>query len=252
MPTVSEITAFLNTLAPFDTKCSWDNCGLLVGDKNAQVNKIGFCLDLTRDTLSDAKEKGVQLIVTHHPIIFKPQKSFLSGNLAYELAVNSISAVSVHTCYDIAEGGVNDVLCELLGLAEVRSLCDEEGSPILRIGSLEPTTGEAFARHVAEVLSTTVRLADSGNSISRVALCSGSGGEFASLAAESGADAFVTGDASHHHFLDALSGGMTLIAAGHFETENPAMPALAKRVKGEFPRVETVILKQDNPIQFVK
>ncbi|MBR2893309.1 MAG: Nif3-like dinuclear metal center hexameric protein, partial [Clostridia bacterium] len=160
MVTVKAISDYIDSLAPYSTKCRWDNCGILVGDENKQVHKIGFALDLTDESLSDAIAKGVDMIITHHPIIFKAQKSFLKGNMAYELASHGISAVSAHTCFDCADGGVNDALCEIFGLTDVEKVPSEECIvPMVRIGNLcyeNKLTSAQFAEIVSEKLGTTV------------------------------------------------------------------------------------------------
>ena len=157
---VRDISDYINNIAPYSTKCSWDNCGLLVGDADKEVNKIALALDLTSETLSKAKEFGADLIITHHPIIFKPQSSFTKGNLAYELAVSGMSAISAHTCFDCTEGGVNDVLCELLSITDPEGIPDAECVvPMARIGNIEPASSDDFASFVAEKLNTvTVKI----------------------------------------------------------------------------------------------
>ncbi len=255
MVTVKDISDYIDSLAPYSTKCQWDNCGILVGDKNEQVHKIGFALDLTEETLKAAIKNQVDMIVTHHPIIFKAQKSFLKGNMAYELASHGISAVSAHTCFDCAEGGVNDVLCEIFGLTDVEKVPSEECIiPMVRIGNLDydnELTSEQFAEIVSKKLSTTVRLIASDRKINRVAVCGGAGMDFFEDAVNMGADAYVTGDISHHEMLEAKALGVTVIAAGHFETENPAMAYLKKYIEEKFDDIETVLLKQSNPVKFI-
>lgn len=255
MVTVKAISDYIDSLAPYSTKCQWDNCGILVGDENKQVHKIGFALDLTDESLSDAIAKGVDMIVTHHPIIFKAQKSFLKGNMAYELASHGISAVSAHACFDCADGGVNDALCEIFGLTDVEKVPSEECIvPMVRIGNLcyeNKLTSAQFAEIVSEKLGTTVRLIESDREIGRVAVCGGAGMDFFSAAVSMGADAYVTGDISHHEMLEAKEMGVTVIAAGHFETENPAMAYLKKYIEEKFSDIETVLLKQSNPVRFI-
>lgn len=254
MVSVKTISDFINEFAPYETKCDWDNCGLLVGNGDEQVKKIGFALDLTSETLENAKLNDVDLIITHHPIIFKAQKNFLSGNMAFELAKSGINAISAHTCFDCAEGGVNDVLCEILSLSECRGI--ESGEcvlPMARIGNNScEMTSEFFARFVARRLQTTVRFVDSGKPVSRVAVCGGAGMSFIDEVIAAGADAYVTGDISHHEMLDAKEKGISVVAAGHFETEYPAMAALQKRLDEKFPELETVLLKQSNPVLHIK
>ena len=253
MVTVKNISDYIDSIAPYNTKCEWDNCGVLVGDKDKEIKKIGFALDLTSEVLNDAKEKGVDLIITHHPIIFRPVKNFTKGNLAYELAISGISAISAHTNFDCANGGVNDVLCELLGITNTESVPDEECPiPMARIGEIEPMKSTDFAKKVADVLGTTCRVADSENLIKKVAVCGGSGpDDFVFTSASMGADAVVTGEIKHHIFLAAKEMGVTAIQAGHFETENPAVSALMKYIKNEFKDVECVLLKQSNPTKII-
>lgn len=252
MPVVNDIYEYLNSVAPFANKCSWDNCGILIGDGNREVNKIGFTLDLTAETLKRAISENVDLIVTHHPVIFRPQSTFLAGNVAYEAAVNGISVISAHTCYDCAEEGVSYILAEILGLKNITDVETEEQPSCVRMGTVDTTDAESLAKLVAEKLGTTVRLASAENTIKKVAVCGGSGGDFIYDAVKAGADAYISGDFSHHHFLAAKETGMTVIAAGHFETENPSVIPLMNKVSGRFCDIDTVYLKQENPVKFIK
>ena len=252
MVTVKDISLFIDTLAPYNTKCEWDNCGILVGDENKEVKKIGFALDLTSESLKDAIDNNVDLIVTHHPVIFQAQKSFLKGNMAYELAFNGISALSAHTCFDCADGGVNDVLCEILDIKNAVGVPDKDCVyPMARIGEIEEMSSAAFAEKVAEKLGTVCRVADCSNTIRKVAVCGGAGIDFFFESVKMGADAYVTGEIKHHQFLIAKEMGITAIEAGHFETENPSMAYLRKYVEEKFTDIETVLLKQSNPIKFI-
>lgn len=254
MATVKNISDYIDSVAPYSCKCQWDNCGILIGDKDKTVNRIGFSLDLTSEVLADAVDKNVDLIVTHHPIIFRPQKFFLKGNLAYDLAVSGISAISAHTNFDCANGGVNDVLCELLGIKNAVGVPDDECPiPMARIGDIEMVCSADFAKKVADVLGTACRVADCGNTVTKVAVCGGSGpDDFLFTAASMGADAIVTGEIKHHIFLAAKELGVTAIQAGHFETENPAVNALKNYIENEFKEVDTFILKQSNPTKIIR
>lgn len=253
MITVKNISDYINSFSPYNTQCSWDNSGMLVGDADKEVNKIGFALDLTTESLESAKKYGVDLIITHHPIIFKAQKNFLKGNLAYELAVSGISAISAHTCFDCAKGGVNDVLCEILGIEDCAPVpCDECIEPMVRVGNVRTTDAEAFAKFVGERLGAVCRVAYAENqSIEKVAVCGGAGADFLDDVIGAGADAYVTGDCSHHGFLDAKEKGITLIAAGHFETENPSVLRLMDLIASQFPEIELCLLKQTNPVKYI-
>lgn len=251
MTKVKDILEYLDEIAPFDNKCDWDNCGLLIGDISAEVKKIGFTLDLTPSVLERAIENGVDLIVTHHPAIFRAQKNFLKGDLAFETAKSGISVISSHTCYDCAKGGVSDVLAETIGLHNITEVETEEKPSCVRMGECEECSPSYLAKTVATKLSTTVRLAKGNRNIKKVAVCGGGGGDFIFDAIKAGADAYVTGDLSHHHFLLAEQTGLTVIAAGHFETENPAVFPLMNRVCEKFSDTSGIYLKEENPVEFI-
>lgn len=253
MATVKDISDFINQIAPYETKCDWDNCGLLVGSYSDECRMAGLVLDLTEETLNEAVKSGCDLIVTHHPVIFRPKKSFLSGDVVFEAAKRGINVISAHTCFDCAEGGVNDILADILGLTAVEGVPSSECSvPMARIGRINKISSQCFAEFVAEKLSTTVRFIDANNEIERVAVCGGSGMSFLDDVLLMGADAYVTGDISHHEMLEAKEKGITVIAAGHFETEYPAMYALKKYIDERFSDMKSVVLSQQNPVKFVK
>ncbi len=251
MPTVREIFDYINSLAPFGTQESWDNSGLLLGDPSKEVSRVSLALDATIKTVKAAKENGAELMITHHPVIFSPAKKILAGSVPYELLTSGISAISAHTCLDSAEGGVNDTLAAIIGLEDIKPLeLDGTDTPLVRIGRLpHPMNGDELAKLVAQKLGCRLRLADAGNIISTVAVC---GGSLSSLTYEliGKADAFVTGDLTHHYFIDAAESSLTAIAAGHFETENPVISVLADKLRQQFPNVEFTVINQENPVVY--
>lgn len=248
MPNVREIYEYINSFAPFETQESWDNSGLLLGDPDKQVKTVAVMLDATKKTVEAAKEKGADMIVTHHPVIFSALKKITAGSVVYDLLTSGISVISAHTCWDSAAGGVNDTLAEILGFENAQPI-ELEGTAMARIAEVEPMTGEELALLVKEKLGCHLRLADSGKNITKVALC---GGSASSLVYEAigKADAFITGDLSHHVFLDAVDSGMTVIAAGHFETENPSMKPLYEKLKEKFEDTDFVLIEQENPVKY--
>lgn len=252
MVKVKDISDYINSFAPYETQCSWDNCGLLVGDEDKDIKKVALCLDLTEETLKEAVSEGADLIITHHPLIFTPQKSFLKGDKAFELAVKGISLISAHTCFDCAEGGVNDVLCEVLGISGVEKVnSDELTVPMVRTGEIKEQSSLEFAAFVAKKLGTVCRVVDCGNIVKKVAVCGGAGMDFYIDAVKAGADAYVTGEIKHHEMLLAKEKGVTVIEAGHFETENPAMTALKNKLENHFSQLDFVLLKQSSPVKFI-
>ena len=244
MAKVKDFYDYLNSIAPFKTQEDWDNSGMLVGDMNAEVKKVAVVLDITPEEIEKAKAIGADLIISHHPVIFSPIKSVTKGSVPYELVASSINALCCHTPLDIADGGTNDSLAELLGINVTRA-----DDPILRLGTVEPTTAENLAAKIAKALNSTVRYADAGRTIEKIAICTGAGYSLIEAAGE--IDAFITGDASHHNFLDCVSEGISLIAAGHYETEIVVVPVLVKKLQIQFPDIEIIDIKQENPIKFI-
>ena len=244
MAAVKDFYEYLNGIAPFETQENWDNSGMLVGDMNAEVTKAAVVLDITPEAVKQAKELGANLIVSHHPVIFRAVKNVTKGSVPFELIANSINAVCCHTPLDIAAGGTNDTLAELLGFSITVG-----DNPILRFAEIDETDAENLAKHIADTLGTKVRFADADKPIRKIAICTGAGSDLLDEAGD--IDAFITGDAGHHDFLDALQAGKTLIAAGHYETENPVVPVLRKKLSEEFKETEIIELKQDNPVHFI-
>ena len=242
-PTVQTVCDTMNRLAPKYLAEEWDNPGLLVGDPHQAVNRILVCLDLNDEMIQKAVEAKAQLIVTHHPMIFKAIKSVRTdlplGRKISSLIKNDISCFAAHTNLDSAAGGVNDVLARKIGLVNVKPF-DEELS-LGRIGNLQrEMSAKEFALHIKYSLKAdTVRLIDAGDFIIKtVGICGGAGSEFIAKAKFLGADAFVTGDVKYHEAQSAIENKIHVVDAGHFATEFPIVHALAKKLKEEFERLK--------------
>lgn len=248
-PTVKDIYNFIDSFAPFKAQCDWDNSGMIVGESLKPVSKIAVVLDITPEAVIQAAEMKADLIVSHHPVIFRATKSFTDNDPAFLLAKHGIAAICAHTSLDIAKGGVNDVLAETLGFENAKQLTEDGESAIVRIAEIDETTGADLAKLCAKKLAAGVRIADSGKTIKRVALCGGAGADFINEVSAAGCDAYITGDVSHHEFLDAKAMGLTLIAAGHFETENPVVAVVAEILKNEF-EVQVEIIAQSSPVEY--
>ncbi len=237
---ICDLLNYFEQTAPLSSQADWDNSGLLVGDASASVSKVLVCLDVTADELSFALEQDCELIVSHHPVIFRAKKNFTAGDIPFEAAKCGISVISLHTNLDKAQGGVNDVLCERLGLTFEKipaPVCDG----FLNIAYIEGECEVAeFASHIKEKLGGTVQYVEGKKTVSKLGICSGAGSDFISEAQELGCDGFVTGEAGYHDFIDAKASGMSLFAAGHFETEVPVVSALARKLRNEFNDIEVL------------
>ena len=242
-PTVQTICDAMNRIAPKYLAEEWDNPGLLVGDPHQAVNKILICLDLSEEMIQEAVDIKAQMIVTHHPMIFKPVKSIRTdlplGRKINSLIKNDIACFAAHTNLDSAEGGVNDVLAHKLGLVDIKPF-DEELS-LGRIGQLQRDMSvKEFAFHVKKLLKADhIRLINAGDFlIKKVGICGGAGSEFIAKAKFLGADAFVTGDVKYHEAQAAMENKIHVVDAGHFATEFPIVHALAEKLKDDFKKLK--------------
>ena len=251
MVTVNDVYEFVDSVAPFSSQLPQDNSGLLVGDKNRVIENVALSLDITSETVEEAKDLHADLFISHHPVIFKPRKNILSKDPVFMLIESGISAICAHTSLDCATGGVNDVLAEIFSLEKVEPLVTRSlPSPLVRVGFLkEPLRGIDLASLTTELLNCKVSWCDGGKVIETVALCGGSGGDIVNEISELGIDALITGEASYHHFIDAEENGTTLIAAGHFETEFPVISSLAKKIRNEFPTLRVSVINQKRTVR---
>ena len=248
MTTVSDILKFVETLAPRAMKMEWDNVGLLCGSKNTEVTKVLVALDPVEGVCHEAAETGAQLIVTHHPLIFRPQKAVTDetsiGRSIMFLCRSGISAINAHTNLDQVSGGVNDVLAEKLGLQNIQIINPVDGYGLLRCGDVEQQPLETFLATVKEALGCDgLRYVNSGNPVCKIAVGGGSCADEMMEAFAAGCDTFVTADIKYNQFWDAYDIGMNLIDAGHFYTEKPVVAVLAEKIAAAFPEIEVEISK---------
>ena len=241
MSTVKEILDYTLGLAPQDWKEDWDNVGLLCGHADQDVRRCLVALDVTMSVAQEAFNRGAELIVSHHPLLFSTQSlsdADPAGRLLLYLAEHRIAVISLHTNLDSAPGGVNDVLAQRLGLQDI-STFDGGDHGIGRIGTAPEQELEAFVRFVKERLGAGgVRYAPGGRPVRRVAVGGGSCMDFLPQAIAAGCDTFVTGDIKYHQFQQAAKLGVNLIDAGHFPTEDPVCEVLCGFLRGQFPEIE--------------
>ena len=246
MTYVSDILDFVETLAPRSMAMDWDNVGLLCGSKSAPVTKVLVALDPFEHVCKEAADWGAQVIVTHHPLIFRPLSNITDetaiGRGLRTLIKQDISAINAHTNLDQAPGGVNDVLANTLGLENIRIINPRDGFGLLRMGQVWETSLADFLGAVKKALHCEgLRYVDGGKPVRNVAVGGGACGDCWKEALDAGCDTFVTSDVKYNQFWDAHDCGLNLIDAGHFHTENPATAVLAEKIAGAFPEIEVKI-----------
>ena len=206
---IRELLAHIDSFAPFALAEEWDNSGIITGSLDAEVEKIAVCLDAVRPAVIEAQRAGCNVLVCHHPLIFRPVKRI------------------THTNWDKAPGGVNDSLAALLGLRETEPLDDFGVLGILN----RSVSRDEFLAHVKASLGLThIDFYGYAERIERVALCGGSGAEFWRAAKNLGADIYLTADMKYHELADAVSEGLAIGLIDHGEMERASVPELAKKI----------------------
>ncbi len=241
--TVNDILDYLNVISPLSYADSFDNVGLLAGGGDKEISGILCALDITNEVIREAVLKGANLIVSHHPVIFDPLKSVPTWNPVYSLIKNDISAICMHTNFDMTEGGVNDTLLELLGY-ESSGVLEEVHKNGLGYGAVcdlpFAVTAAALAEKCKDALDLRyVRYSRVSGEIKRVAVCCGGGvnNKVMRLAAEKRCDAIISGDIKYNFWIEAQNRGMSLIDAGHYGTEKAAVHRLAALISRAYPNI---------------
>ena len=223
--TVKELYDIFNRHFPEYLREDWDNDGIMCcTDSSAEVNNVLIALDVTESVVDYAISRNFDLIVSHHPLIFRPVSAMTedehTSRKLIKLISNNISVFSFHTRADKATGGVNDILASIIGLTDVIPF--GEGG-MGRIGNLpEEISLDEFADTVKEKLgSDAIRIADAYNPVKRVALLGGDGKGFVRDAISEGADTYLSGRLSYNVMEDGADMGINLVEAGHYFTEFP-------------------------------
>ena len=242
--TVNELSRYMNDRIPRELSCSWDNDGLMCcPDGSRAVKKALFCMDVTPDAIDHAIEGEFDVIISHHPLIFRGVKS-VAGDLGIpariiKLIKNDISVMSYHTRFDAVDGGVNDALAELFELQNVEKvIC--EGIELMRVGELpEELDLEHFAAVVCAKLGCEhLNYASNTGKVKRLAVVGGGGGSYIREAAAAGADTYLSGELGYHNMTDCKDYRINLVEAGHYFTERVALYSLSRFVLGADPEIE--------------
>jgi dinuclear metal center YbgI/SA1388 family protein len=244
MVSIDRVCSVLAQIAPLRLAESWDNVGLLVGDRCRSADRVMTCLTISPYVVDEAIDSEVNLIVVHHPLPFKSLQRIttdtIPGAMLLRLISANIAIYSAHTAFDSASDGINQMWADRLGLESVRPLVisdEDSGEGAGRYGSLaKPTTlGELVRQAAAAVGATAPRqVGDASAPVSKVALACGSGGSFLSAAKRKGCDGMITGEATFHACLEAESMGIGLGLLGHYWSERFAMEQLADQLSAEF------------------
>ncbi len=243
---------FIEEIAPASRAVEWDNVGLQVGSLSREVATVLLSLDMCPEVIDEAIEIKADLIITHHPLIFRPLNridySTPPGNMIRRLIQNNITHIACHTNLDRSPQGTGKALGELLGLVDIQPFThdpDDEMDMIIT-GRFDPVlTPKKLSALLREKLNNpSVRMAGNPDSICRVAVIPGSGGSFLSKLGKD-FDLVITGDISYHDALSAKQRGQKILALGHYVSEKPVMHHLKTLIKNRFPDLTAAISNRE-------
>lgn len=255
-----DIIKALDEFAPSFLIDSWDNTGFQVGDNKKNVEKVLISLDLDKDILEYSIENKIDMIVTHHPVIFSSVNNITNltpkGNLLYNIIREDIVIYNAHTNLDRTIGGVNDVLAEIFNLKDIEILSEnlEEDDIIYgygKVGNIDKIDLRDFLAEIKEKLDTETLTVygDTDKLIDRVAVCGGSGSSFIEDAYKKDADVYITGDIKYHDAQEGVDLGLTIIDAGHYHTEKIILPKLKELLLEKFNnKIDVEVYLQSSPI----
>lgn len=268
---IQEVLDALEQFAPLPLQESYDNAGLQVGLTGVDVSGALLCLDVTEDVVKEAVRRGCNVIVSHHPLLFRGLKQIGDGDYIQRVVrkaiLNNVCIIAMHTNLDNAYGGVNHVIAEKLKLkevdflADVRTVADCHGgkTPLQQltggsgiIGCLpEPIDAEHFIRLVKETFHLDCCMTNEllKRKVSRVAVCGGAGAFLLKNAVAKGADAFITGEVHYHDFF-GMEQQIQILSIGHYESEQFTTLLLQDILTRRFPEINILQYGSTNPVRY--
>ena len=257
---VGDITAALEVFAPLRIQEEWDNSGLLIGSANDQVHGVLVGFDCTPELIDEAVEKGCDMVVTHHPLIFKGIRRINAedpvGAAVMRAVRNGVAVYAAHTTADKVIAGVSGAMARRLALRNVGIMVPEEDGTV-GLGCIgefpQPMTGREALRYVQEKFG--VKMIRSSKPletpITKVALLGGSGGSELGLAQGKGAQLYITADVSYHQFF--TKDGFMVMDIGHFESEVEIVDIFLTEIRKKFPTFasyKSAVLDRSNPVHY--
>lgn len=259
---IKDVIAILENIAPPHLQESYDNAGLITGDPETPLRGVLFCLDSTEAIVEEAVRKNCNLVVAHHPIVFRGLKRFNGNNYVERTVIaalrQDIALYAIHTNLDnVYHHGVNAKIAERLGLLNTRILAPKPGSTDTGAGLIgelpEPVEEMDFLRHIRTAMQTACvrHTALRGRPVRKVALCGGAGSFLLPDALRAGADVFVSADFKYHEFFDA-EGRLVVADIGHFESEQFTIELLYELIREKFPTFALHLTEiTTNPVHYL-
>lgn len=263
MTKVVDIAKEIEEFAPEFLKEDYDNVGLMVGDKDKEVNKVLLALDCTKEIIKESIQLKCDLIITHHPLIFKKPKNIIRGDLLGDKAISlikeDIALYSCHTNLDSAENGINETIVNMLGFNSNQIIEPNEAGNYKNggIGRLVKLKKEILLSELINLVKEkldikNMRIVRGSDKVKVLAIINGSGQDLFYKAKELGADCIITGDTTYHFASDFKEMKINIIDAGHFSTEYLAFLKTLEFLKGKFEAVEFISSEKcKDPYEFI-
>ncbi|NQY66419.1 MAG: Nif3-like dinuclear metal center hexameric protein [Flavobacteriales bacterium] len=242
---IKDITTLIEDLAPLHLQEDYDNCGLNIGDINAEVKGVLVSLDCTEAIIEEAIAKDCNLVVVHHPLLFGDLKNINPSNWLGRTVIkaisNNVAVYASHTCLDNVVGGVNSKICEKIGLIDTEFLIDKEGNYNAGSGMIGYLKEEMlfvdFMNFIKKEFSANgIRYTQPVTDVvKKIAVCGGSGSFLLDSAISKNADVFITGDFKYHQFFDSNS-EIAIADIGHYESEQFTTEVIYSLIKKKFPK----------------
>ena len=259
---IKDITSVLEALAPLNLQESYDNAGLIVGDPETAVTGVLFSLDAIESVVDEAISKGCNMVVSHHPIVFRGLKQFNGKNYVERTVMsairNGVALYAIHTNLDnVLYRGVNGKIADKLGILSPQILVPKPGMERIGagvIGTLAvPMEEMEFLAHVKNTMQAGCirHTALMNKTVQKVAICGGSGSFLLPEAIKAGADMFITADFKYHEFFDA-EGRIVIADIGHYESEQYTIELLFEIISEKYPNFALHLTHQNtSPVNYI-
>jgi dinuclear metal center YbgI/SA1388 family protein len=262
MPTLPEVSSALERIAPLRLAAEWDAVGLLVAPRGGEVRRVITCLTLTPEVAAEAAADRADLVVTHHPLPFRPVPRITpetgTGRVLLKLIAAGCGVWSSHTAWDSAAGGINDLLAAGLGLEGIAPIEPDREDPRVGFGRMGlASPGESLASLAGRLapwleVDRVQVVGEQAAAAGRVGIVCGSGGDFVGQLAAAGCQTLITGELKLHEAIEARAAGLGVIAVGHHASEHFAMAELGRRLAAELPGLDVLAARADrDPIEWL-
>lgn len=254
---IKDVIATLERFAPLPLQDSYDNAGLQIGQTEAEVSGVLLCLDVTEAVVAEAASRGANMIVAHHPLLFRGLKRIAGETMVERVAAEAIrqgiTIYAAHTNLDNAPGGVNYMIAGKLGAAVERFLLPREGGGSGVVALLcEPVAAADFLQTVKSVFGVECLMHNAYNgSVQRLGICGGAGGFLLQNAIDAGCDAFLTGE-MHYHDYFGHEGEALIAVIGHYQSEKFTVEIFRRIIEADFRQLPVYTTQIDtNPIKYL-